>query len=803
MFRNYVLIALRNLRKDLVHTSINVVGLALGMSSVFVIGMYINHELSYDTFHADASDLYRITWESENPQTRTPHPMAQALVSDFPEVKSAVSLSPLWAAGLTRETHAFRHPDKSTRYDEQNILEVDTSFFSVFDFPLVSGDRKTALKNPRGIIITESTAKKYFGDENPVGKFLAIDSANYLIEVTAVAKDVPVNSHFHFDFLVSYLNEKSSDPTNPYYSWKDFGHYNYIKLAPGADASALESKLMDWVTKYVDWSPQDREALRVHRYGFRLQPVTDIHLHSHIRWELEANGNADYIYLLAAAAVFTLVIGCVNFMNLSTAKSTERAKEIGVRKSMGAFRYQLAIQFLSESVITALFALVISLLFIELFLPAFNHFTGGTLNVSYFPYGLYALAGALLIGLIAGAYPALYLSGVRPQAVLKGAFTQSRGGASFRRVLTVVQFSISMGLVSSAVIVVKQLSFLQDKNLGFNAEEVVVIPVKNEEGFSRFNAMRNELLRVDGIVSVSAASNIPGHQFNQHAIALQSNPEHRIDASETFVDYDFFQALDIELKTGRFFSRSNPADAKSYVINETAARQLRSDANVIGRELVWYLDGREVRGTIIGVVGDFHFQSLHDPIRPLLFSLTERQFNHIVLKMQTKEFASKVAAIENVYKNFEPTFGFEFSFLKDNLNQQYRGEGRTAGILGVYSVIALVIACFGLFGMSMMLFFQKAKEVSIRKVLGAPTTSLLKLMLGDFTRLVLIAIAIGAPLSWYLMHEWLKNFSYQIEIGPAVFVGAGITLLVVSWSTLGYFTLKATRINPAEALKND
>ena len=308
---------------------------------------------------------------------------------------------------------------------------------------------------------------------------------------------------------------------------------------------------------------------------------------------------------------------------------------------------------------------------------------------------------------------------------------------------------------------------------------------------------------MDGVIAVSAASNIPGHQFNQNSIALNVNPENRIDASECFVDFDFFKTMAIEFKEGRTFSRENPADDKGFIINESAARQLGVSGNAVGKELVWFADDREIRGTIIGVVNDFHFQSLHDPIRPLMFILTKNYFSYIVIKSAGDDFPSQIAKIESVYKQFETTFRFEFAFLEEDLNRQYETEKRTAGILSVYSGLALMIACFGLFGMSMLMFYQKAKEVSIRKVLGASTQSLLKLMLGNFTRLVILSILIGAPFAWFMMKEWLKNFSYQIDINPLVFIIAGFVLLVMAWATLGYFTMRAARINPAEALKND
>lgn len=802
MIRNYLQVAFRNLLRNKLHSLINIFGLASGMASVILITLYIRHELSYDKFHNRSEDLYRVIWHSDNPQTRTPHPMAQALVDDFPEVQSAVSLTPLWAAGLTRETHSLKNPARDQRYDESNLLAVDTTFFDVFDFPLVRGD-KSGLRKTGGVYISESMARKYFGEEDPLGKQLAVDSSNYLIEVVGVFKDVPENSHFHFDFLGSYVREKSFDPGNRFYSWADFGHYNYIRLRPGTDAKALEAKLMPWSRKYVKAIDENYQAIMGRQYGFRLQPVTDIHLKSKLHWELEANGNIEYIYILGAAALLTLVIACVNFMNLSTAKSAERAKEIGVRKTMGAFRHQLAWQFLAESMSSALIAAVLAMLIIEVALPLFNNLVGIQIDIDYPLYVTAVLVAALIVGLIAGIYPSLYLSGVKPQSILKGKLIQAPQGARFRRMLVVFQFCISMVLISSAIIIFSQLSYLQNTDLGFGKDEVIVIPLKNEDGMPHFDALRNELKRIDGVSFVSAASNIPGRQFNQHSIALQQHPEATVDASEAFVDYEFFQTFGIAISAGRTFERDNIADRTAFVINETAARQLGAATDAVGKELIWNDDGNLIRGSIIGVVKDFHFQSLHEPIRPLIFRQSRRSFNFLVAKVAVSHFQERITNIEKTYKVFEPTFGFEFSFLDAQLDNLYRGERRTASILAVFSGIALMIAAFGLFAMSMMMFYQKSKEVSIRKVLGASRQSLLVLLLGDFTKLVTLAIVLGAPLSWYIMQEWLKNFTYRLSIGFWPYAISGTALLLVAWVTLGYFTLKATRLNPADTLRSE
>jgi putative ABC transport system permease protein len=806
MLLNYLNIALRSLLKSKAHTFINVFGLAFGIACVFLIILYLQGELSYDRFHDKAENLYRVTWEDTNPQTRTPHPMAQALKRDFPEVESAVSLTPLFAAGLTRETHSFHNPKSNVRFDEKNILAVDTTFFDVFTFSLVKGNVRTALKQVNGVLISESMAKKYFADADPIGQHLAVDANDYLVEVVGVFKDVPRNSHFHFDFLVSYLREKSLDPQNPFYSWSDFGHYNYIRLRDGADAKALEGKLMPWIRKYFPIPDEDYQSLVDRGYGLKLQPVTDIHLKSRLRWELEANGNIEYVYILSAAALLTLVIACVNFMNLTTAKSAERAKEIGVRKTLGAGYRQLSMQFLGESVIMAMIAMVLAVFIIEVTLPLFNLWTGLNLGIDYSQDAPILLLLGLLIGVLSGLYPSVYLSRIKPHLVLKGKMVQTPRGAGLRKGLIVLQFFMSMILVSSAIIIYTQLDYLTHKDLGFGKDAVLTIPVKNEAGMERFAAMQNELLRIPGVLAVSATSNIPGGQFNQHALASIEFPDEEVGASEAFVDFDFFRTLDISLADGRTFSRDHLSDSVgAFVINETAGRQLHLKEPFVGQDIWWkrHEDRAMVRGKVIGVVKDFHFQSLHEPIAPLLFLLTDRNFNHILIKLKTKDLRGRIAAVEEVYKQFEPVYGFEFSFLDDRLNSQYASERRTEVILSIFTGIAILIASFGLFGMALLTFQQKIKELSVRKVLGATMRNILFLVVGDFTRLIVLAVVLATPMAWWFMSRWLENFSYRIDIHPMVFVGSGIALVAIAWATLSYFTVKASKLNPAETLKNE
>lgn len=800
MFANYIRIAFRNFLKSKVHTAINLLGLTAGMVSIFLIATYVRHELSFDRYLPNSESIYRIDWYNNNPQTRTPHPMAQGLAQNFPEVVAGVSISPLWGPGLTREVHSFRNLAKDERFDEANILAVDTSFFSVFPFKIVKGDGKKALHNLRGILISESTAKRYFGDEDPVGKQLAVDSDTLMVEVAAVFEDVPANSHFHFDILVSYLREKYSDPENSYYSWADFGHFNYIRLQPGADALALQAKLLDWTQQHTGWSEADIKSVKAAGYGFRLTPITDIHLKSHIRWELEPNGNINYVYILASAAFLILLIACVNFVNLTTARSTERGREIGVRKSMGAFRSQLALQFIVESVLISTLALLVSLGLIQIVLPLFANLSGTPIkSLPLSDIGWMAL-GSVAIAIIAGSYPAFYLSRVKPSEILKGG-TASSSSSGVRNLLIVVQFAISMALISGSVIIFNQLGFLQNHNLGYDQHGIVVIPIK-AEGFAGLEAMKNELTRLPGVVSASATTNIPSGSFDQHGVFPTESPLEGTDMSECYVDADFIHVMGITLKEGRWFEKGNLADSvRTYVINETAARRLNLEKPV-GASITIDEHNRLVRGRVIGVVQDFHFQSLHEPIQPILLALT-RRFNYLTVRVEMSSFAETIQQVEQVYRKFEPLFGFEYSFLDDRIQKQYETETRLGTVMGLFAVIAILIASFGLFGMALLSFYKKAKEISVRKVLGAGALQLVVLLLRNFTILVLAAVVIATPFTWWVMDGWLQNFNFRIEISMWIFLGAAASLVAICWLTLSYLTLKTASVNPAETLKSE
>jgi putative ABC transport system permease protein len=802
MVSNYLRVALRNLLKHKLLTLINVMGLALGLASVFLIAQYITFELSYDRFHESAENIYRVAWFSDNPQPRTPHPMAQAMVQDFPEVESAVSLSPLWGFGLTRETFSIKNIERNIKFDERNALAVDSTFFQVFTFPLIKGNPKTALTQVNTCLISESTARKYFGDEEPVGKKLAVNSDTDFVEVAGVFKDVPKASHFHFDFLVSYVREKALDPNNPYYTWADFGHYNYVRLKPGSDPDAVEAKMLDWVAKHLNVSTEVMENVKASGAKFELQPITDIHLQSHILWELEANGYIAYVYMLGAAGLLILVIAIINFVNLTTAQSTERAREIGIRKSLGAYRTQLAAQFTGEALMVSLLAVVVAGVLIEVLVPLFASLTGIAFDVDYLTLFAGLTGLGLVTGVLAGLFPSFRLAAIHPTLILKGSLPQSPEGRGLRKAFITFQFFASMALICSSAIIYSQLRFVQERPLGFDHEEVITLPVKNAGAIvPRIDALRQELLRVPGVRMVSGASNLPGTAFNRNMAWNSTNPAVRSVIAEEFCDHEFFSTLGIEFAEGRPFSLLNPADRESFVINQRAAETLFPEG-AVGKEMVWDDESGEIRGTVIGVVKDFNFQSLHEPIRPLLFRLRPR-YNHVIVKLETASLAERMKAIEEVWRQFDDRFAFEYRFLRDELNDQYREEQNLSAALTAFAGLAVIIASFGLLGIAALTFRQKVKEVSIRKVMGASVERIIMLLLSDFTRVVLLAVVIAVPVTWWAMNRWLSNFTYRTTIDPWIFAAVGLGLLAVAWGTLMYLTLKVARTNPAETLKGE
>ena len=804
--KTYLTLFLRLLQKNSLFAFINLAGLTSGMVCVTLIVMFIRDEWSYDKHIPGSDRVYRIAWFNENPQTRTPHPMAQALAQDMPEVESAVSLSPLWGPGLTQQTFEVKNLEKDIHFNESGILSVDSTFFDVFAFPLVKGNPKTVLRTPGKLLISESTAVRYFGSENPIGKRLAVNSDKNVLEIDGVFKDIPANTHFHFDFLVSYVHLKARESAgSEYYTWKDFGHFNYIKLREGASPKDLEEKLLPWIKTYLELPQDVYERLLQSQDRFRLQPVEDIHLQSHIRWELEPNGNIEYIYILGGSALFILIIACINFISLATAKSVERAKEIGVRKTLGADKKQLYIQFLGESLTLSLTASVLTFAALELLLPLFNSLTQKNLPLRFFDQTFeitVILVTGFLIGIIGGWYPAFHLSSLKPQLVLQGKFSTSPRGRFLQKLLVVTQFSMAMILISGCFVLVQQIIYLKNKPLGFEKDHIVVIPFREDLLQNDFKTAKIELSNIPGVTKVSATSNIPGRQFNQNPVWLVKDLSQTLDASEAFADDDYARTLGIKIKAGRFFNKDSRADsAEAVVVNESMVRKLNLE-NPIGQRLRLERDGDFWERTIVGVMADFHYQSLHQSIQPL-FVLPLKRYNYVLVKVKADNAVATFTAIQRTWNKLYNGSGVEYFFLDDSINRQYKSEQNMSVVLIFFTVAGILITCMGLLGLAIINFKVREKEIGVRKVLGSSTMGIQALLLKGIAVPIGIAMLLGTPFALTITNYWLQNFTYHITVSPMTFIGSAGIVLVVVLGTISLLVRKTALLNPIDILKNE
>ena len=812
MIKNYISLTFRSFRQNKIFTLINIIGFAVGISACLFIMLWIQDENGFDKFHSKSDRIYRIlAGESMGLQPRTPHPLAQQMVVDFPDVEAAVSMSPIWGPGLTRAEINVKYEDNI--YDEKGIFSVDTTFFKLFDFPFLSGDPESALKEPGNIILTRAMAIKYFGSiENAMGKILKLNNELNLT-INGIIENVPENSHFTFDFLVSYVSMKQLDRQqnngnlSPYYTWEDFGHYNYLLLKAGANPEAVEKRLNDWILaqNFFPLSEKDRQRVKEGRFRFVLQAMNDIHLHSNITWELGTNGNILYVFIFFAAAMLILIMACVNFMNLATARSLKRAKEIGIRKAIGAQRQQLIIQFLTESLILTLISSAIALLLTDLFMPVFNSFTGKELSVNTmlsFHEIWKLIAGILVVGIFSGSYPAFFLSSFTPFEVLKGRVRTGSSQLTIRKYLVIFQFVISILLIICTFVIYKQISYLQNRNLGFNQDQVVVISMKDNAVRDKYEEIRSTLLLNPDIVNVAASSNIPGGQFNKNSIQYDGNDDGKFIA-ETFITSDYFDLLEIKTASGRIFSRDFTGDTTaSFVINEAAAKLYNWDTPV-DKGITYYGDiYTNARGKIIGVVKDFNFHSLQQPIEPLIILLGHKSFfSYMLVRINRDNVPKALAYIETTWKQFDNNHIFSYSFLDVLFKSQYQGEKRMGTIFWIFAMLAVFIAALGLFGLSNFMIEQRVKEIGIRKSHGASIVNILRMLVWQFSAWILIASIIALPLGYYLAHDWLENFAYRAHIGVMVFIISMVIIIMVTLLTISYQAWKAARMNPVDSLK--
>lgn len=800
MFKNYLIITLRNLVRQKGYTAINLLGLATGIACAVLIFLYVQDELSYESFHANKDNIYRtsIVAEINGKVDRfavTPPPMGPKLMSDYPEVVNFCRLQ------QTGEKTLLRYEDK--KFYEKYVFIADSTFFSMFSYQLTQGDAKTALTKPNTVVITESVAKKLFGKENPIGKVILF-SNTFQNTVTGIAKDPPKNSHIRFDALVSYTTLTSQYGEQIDGAWGGMQDYTYIQTTPGFNAKAFEKKMPKFYDTYMAPIFKQFNA----KMDIYVMNIQDIHLHSDFQGELTPSGNVEYVYIFMAVAVFLLIIAAINYTNLATARATKRAKEVGIRKVMGAYKKGLIFQFLIEAVVLSFLALIIAIALVEISLPAFNSIAEKDLSFGIFknPMLLLILVGiALLVGLIAGSYPAFYLSWFEPVKVLKGNYARGTGRFSLRKTLVVVQFTIAIAMIICTFVAASQLNFLKTKNLGFNKDQMMTIAIEDTTVSNQREVIRQELLKNPKIQAVSMAQAAPGGGIPLQIMRAESNNQlSDFVMNVLFVDYSFLKTMEISLKSGRDFSNEIESDnLQAGLMNEAAEKKIGGSA--IGKRFQWGLkkDGGAVRdGRVVGVIKDIHFASLHNTVEPLLILPAKKlPAGYLMVRIAPQDIPQTVEYARGVWQKMFPNHVFDMSFLRASFDAQYRAEETVSTILRYFSILTVIIAALGLFGLASYTAQQRRKEIGIRKVLGASEAGILGLLSKEFATLVLISTLLAAPIAWYAMTKWLEDFAYRVEIDAMIFIWTGILALVVAMITVSYQTLKASISNPIHALR--
>jgi putative ABC transport system permease protein len=800
MFKNYFKTAFRNLWKNKIFSAINIFGLSAGLACCILIFLFIQNELSYDTFNIKANNIYRLTstmqsTNGERDLAVTPAPWAPLMKNDFPEIKEYVRL-------LKTEKTDIGQPGQKHFY-ETGLLYADSTFFNVFSFALEKGDVQHALVKPNSIVLTEEAAKKYFGNENPIGKTLEVNSfvGTLNVEVTAIAKKLPDNSHFKFNALVSL--QSLGDLSN---FWSYHMFQTYLLLGNHNSASSLEKKFPAFVNKYIINNPQADG-----KQDIRLQPLTSIHLHSNMTGELDVNGDITYVYVFAGVAIFILLIACFNFTNLSTARSLVRAKEVGLRKVIGATRKQLLAQFLGETTLFAFISLLLAVIITYLLLPLFNQLSQRQLQIDFSKnYALSAVLVSLVIsvGLFAGLYPAIILSAFKPIEVLKGKFIKGSKGVSFRKLLVTSQFVVSIALIAATVLVYRQLNFLQNKKLGFDKENVLVLSLPKDMDTLKLASFKASLLNEPSVLSVAGSSSVPGvnipvNQVNDGNLDLNKAQSVQM----LFTDEDFAQTMKMKLLAGRSFSANYPTDkTEGFLINEEAVKQMgwKNAANAIGKTIQWIRPGTVLKkGKVIGVVENFNISPLTSAVQPLVMHYSALRLQYLYVRFNQINAKNIISDIEKKFNEFYPQQSFEYTFLDNTLNNLYSSEQKLSTILFYFSLLAILIACMGVSGLSLYSIQQRIKEIGIRKVLGASVFGITVELLKEFVKPVIIAACIATPIAWYAMNEWLKEFAYHTQISWTIFALVTILVLVLAIITMSIQSIKAAIANPVKSLRTE
>jgi putative ABC transport system permease protein len=796
MFKNYFKTAWRNLVKNKTFSFINIAGLVIGITSCILIFLYVQYELSFDKYHSRAPQIYRLTEvlhlpKEERPQAVTSPVMAPTLQANFPEIKKSVRFI---------NSSRILSVNEKKLYDTK-IVYADSTLFDIFSFPLLQGDDQKALANPYSIVLTQNTAKKYFGNEPALGKVMQLsDTIN--LTVTGIIENVPANSHFTFDCVLSRntIDELNNHQVDS--NWFNNSSYSYFLLPENYPPAQLEAKMNVFVHKQLEETKKSNGLW----YDFKLQPLSSIHLRSNIHAEINPNSDISYIYIFSAAAILILIVACCNFINLATARSLNRSKEIGLRKVIGARRFQLGMQFLGESFLFAVVAGIIALVVVYFLLPSFNSFTGKSIPLDIFSnQTLLTIFGAIIIstGIVSGIYPALLMSSFTPINALKGAIRHGWQDIFLRKGLVVFQFTIAIVLIAGTGLVLQQLRYIQNRKIGLNKDQMIEIGLRRAD-LPKGETLIKELSKHAGVIDATLTDFSFKEGISNIAVLPEGAAENELTSESVIsVDHNFLKTFQISLSAGRDFSKSFATDPnEAFILNETAANLFgwKKPNEAVGKNIDW---GLGKKGKVIGVVKDFNFTSLHDNIKPLIIHINPDWYRFVAIRIQPGKIAQSLTEIEGTWKGIAANSPFKYTFLDEDFGNLYKEEQNMKSVLTLFTILSLFVACLGLFGLAAFSIKQRFKEIAIRKVLGASVSNITRLVSKEFLLLVLIAAVIAFPLAWWGMHKWLQDFAYHIDIGWQLFAAAGVTALLIALLTVSYQSIKAAIANPVKSLRTE
>jgi ABC-type antimicrobial peptide transport system permease subunit len=799
MLRNYFKVALRNIIRQKGYSFINITGLALGMSCCLLIMLWVMDELSYDRFHSNADRIYRIEQDQFYSERTfhvnvTPYPMAQGCKDEIPEIEYA---TPMPETG----TLLCRYGEKA--FFEQNVLAVQPDFLSMFSFPLIRGEREGALQQPHSLLITRRMAEKYFGEEDPLGKVLTVNN-KFDFTVEGVLENIPTNSIIQFDMILPY--EFLKDLGFGYLeSWGSNNIITVVQLHENADIEAVNEKITDLRFRRVEeLFEDDPEGLvqfqKRRKTAFMLMPLTDIHLHSYFGYS-RSMGRILYVYVFSIIALFILLIACINFMNLSTARSAKRAREVGLRKVVGAARRQLIGQFYGESILLAFIGLIFALLLVTLVLPEFGSlaekdFSEASLFQTKFIVGM--LMVTLLTGLVSGSYPALFLSSVIPVQVLKGALSSGSRGSAFRKILVVLQFTLSIMLIIGTIVIYNQVNFMRSKELGYDKEHLLYIPLRGDTR-EKFDLLKQELLEEGKVLQVTGTGHTPAN-IGSNTSGFDwpgKDPDYSILISVNPVGFDYVETMKIEVLEGRSFSNQFSSDtADAFMVNEEMVRIMGMESAVNQR-----LSYGSTDGAIIGVMKNYHFQPVNRKIEPLALHVNPNRLNYMVIRLQAGDIPAAIDYVKTTWQRVIPAYPFDYKFVDQDIDRMYKGWEDMGKLLNYFTILAILIASLGLFGLASFTAEQRTKEIGVRKVLGASVRQVVLLISKEFTKWVLVANLIAWPISYYVMNNWLQGFDYRISMSWWIFISSGLLALFIALLTVSFQSIKAALANPVDALK--